>query len=215
MCHPTGQSKPWRDERRWPNAIRPDNELIVFNCEPHFDHIGGNSYFKKLGVDIYGHPEIQRDAEEFAGELVDFNRSIIDVGRKEAAEERAFFVGTEVANPNKKAVAGDRFDLGGIEVEIFATPGHTAINQSIYNPADNVLFCADCIVTDYIPNLEVGGPDLWQQWLLSLEKIESLAPAAVVPGHGRVMRGAEIGVEIERVRGFINRALAEGKPPTG
>ncbi|MFK7804979.1 MAG: MBL fold metallo-hydrolase, partial [Anaerolineae bacterium] len=40
-------------------AIRPENKLIVFNCEPHFDHIGGNSFFQGLDIDIFGHPDIQ------------------------------------------------------------------------------------------------------------------------------------------------------------
>ena len=196
-------------------AVKPDNRLIVFNCEPHFDHIGGNSFLKDQGAELYGHPDIQRTAEGLGGEKVDINQSIIDPARKAAGEEEAFFVGTTVVNPDHSAVAGDKFDLGGLEVEILATPGHTEINQSVYNRAEKVLFCADCIVTDYIPNLAAGNPELCEQWLQSLEMIETLAPAVVVPGHGRVMRGEEIGVEIERVRGFLHQALVDGKAPAG
>ena len=115
---------------------------------------------------------------------------------------------------NRQAVAGDTFDLGSVVVEILATPGHTAINQSVYNKTENVLFCADCIVTDYIPNLEAGNVDNWCNWLESLTMIEVLAPEIVVPGHGNVIHGAEVVAQIARTREFIERVIEAGKAPT-
>src|SRR5277367_3736639 len=42
-----------------------DNEFLILNTERHFDHIGGNSWFRDLGCDIYGHASIQRAEAEF------------------------------------------------------------------------------------------------------------------------------------------------------
>ena len=195
-------------------AIRPENELVVFNCEPHFDHIGGNSYFADLGVEIFGHPEIQRTAEQFAAEKEDFNASITHPIRSAARETEAFFMNTNVVNPTHAAMAGHIFELGDVKAEVLSTPGHTSINQAIYNRTDNILFCADCIVTDYIPNMEASDTNDWHSWLSSLKLIEALAPDVVVPGHGQVMRGKEIFVQIEQTRKFVERALEEGKAPT-
>lgn len=195
-------------------AARPQNELLVFNCEPHFDHIGGNGYFHELGIKIFGHPEIQRTAEHFAAEKDDYNASITNEVRSSERETDAFFLNTGVANPTHPATAGFIFDLEGVEAEVISTPGHTSINQSIYSRTDNVLFCADCIVTDYIPNLEAGNRNDWQRWLTSLQIIENLAPEVVVPGHGQVMRGQEISTQIARMRGVVERALEQGKAPT-
>ena len=99
-------------------------------------------------------------------------------------------------------------------VDVLATPGHTSINQAIYNLTENVLFCADCIVTHYIPNLEAGTIVEWHAWLTSLDMIEQLAPVTVVPGHGSVMRGEEVAIQITRMRGFIERAIEQEKAPT-
>ena len=50
-------------------AARPSNELMVINTEKHFDHIGGNGYFRGLGVDVWGHYGVARTEAEFAGSL--------------------------------------------------------------------------------------------------------------------------------------------------
>ena len=36
------------------SAARPGNKLRVINTEKHFDHIGGNGYFRELGIDVWG-----------------------------------------------------------------------------------------------------------------------------------------------------------------
>ena len=78
----------------------------------------------------------------------------------------------------------------------------------VYVPVDSVLFTGDIIVTDYIPNLESGGPAEWKQWLSALELVRELEPSIVVPGHGRVLEGSEIEKEVKRVEQVI-RAGAE------
>ncbi len=196
------------------SAVRADNEMIVVNCEPHFDHIGGNGFFRSRGIDIYGHPDIQRTHPQFQGEKDEYNQSILNATRQKKQETDAFFLDTAVTNPNCPLKPGDSFDLGGVIVEILATPGHTPINCSVYNPTDQVLFCADCIVTHYIPNLEAGTANDWQAWLKSLDLIEALAPQIIVPGHGNVITGGAIAQEIERMRHIISEALEQGRAPT-
>ena len=196
-------------------CVRPQNEMLVVNLEPHFDHLGGNCFFDKQRIAIYSHPGIRRSVEEFRATKEEYNQSILDPARKAAHEEEAFFLETTLANPSHAVAAGDRFDLGEVEIEILATPGHTAWNLSVYNPGDEVLFCADCIVSSYLPNLEAGASDDWRRWLNSLDAIEALAPKIIVPGHGNVIRDSAIAAEIERMRKIITTAIEEGKAPTG
>ena len=47
-------------------AAKPENEFLVITTEKHFDHIGGNSFFREKGIDICGHPEIARMTAEFS-----------------------------------------------------------------------------------------------------------------------------------------------------
>src|SRR5579864_3208595 len=47
------------------SSVRPSNQLRVINTEKHFDHIGGNGFFRNRGIDVWGHRDIQRTKEEF------------------------------------------------------------------------------------------------------------------------------------------------------
>ena len=197
------------------SCVRPDNEVLLINLEPHFDHIGGNCFFEKLGIPIYAHSGIQRTTEEFHATKEEYNQSILDPTRRAANETEAFFLKTTLANPNHAVASGGTFNLGGLEVEILATPGHTPFNLSVYNPSDEVLFCADCIVSAYLPNLEGGTVDDWRLWLKSLETVEALAPKIIVPGHGNIIRDSAVTEEIQRMRRILKNAITQGEAPTG
>ena len=47
------------------SAVKPGNRIAVFNTEKHFDHIGGNGFFRERGAEIHGHELISRTEEEF------------------------------------------------------------------------------------------------------------------------------------------------------
>jgi glyoxylase-like metal-dependent hydrolase (beta-lactamase superfamily II) len=195
-------------------AARPSNRIRVLNTEKHFDHIGGNAVFRAQGIDIWGHHALARTAAEFAAELAEYNDAIPNPQRRAAGEATAFFHGSELANPNC-AIAGDtRFDLGNCTVEILMTPGHTTTNVSAWVPAEGVIYTGDCLIAEYIPNLDAGGPADWQIWLESIDRLEVLRPKTVVMGHGPVARGAEVSKVIERVRRVLREAIACGHSPT-
>lgn len=195
-------------------AVNPRNRMIGLNSEPHFDHIGGNGYLQKQGVIIYSHPDVKRRETEFGGEIAEYNEHILNSVRRQKQESLAFFADTGIANPNEPVVEGMVFDLGGLQAEVVYTPGHTPLNISVYIAEESVLFCGDCLVGDYIPNLEAGNPALWEQWLVSLDKIVQLAPTAVLPGHGPVLRETAVSREIMRHRQILHDAIQRGTAPT-
>jgi glyoxylase-like metal-dependent hydrolase (beta-lactamase superfamily II) len=196
------------------SAVRPSNRLQVINTERHFDHIGGNGHFRDLGIDVYGHANIRRTEDEFRGEVAEFNAQIPNVVRREREEARVFYAATCIVNPNCPIREDTRMDLGGCEVEILMTPGHTPTNLSVWVPRDGVLFCGDCLVNQYVPNLDAGDPAAWRQWLHSLDRIARLAPAVVMCGHGPVARGTEVAHLIDSVRAVLELAIANGFSPT-
>ena len=49
------------------SAARAGNQLRVVNTEKHFDHIGGNGFFRDLGIDVWGQVGMARTGAEFAG----------------------------------------------------------------------------------------------------------------------------------------------------
>jgi len=196
------------------SAVRPDARLVVINTERHFDHIGGNSYFRDRGIDVHGHELLERTEEQFQAELDEFNGAIPNPVRRAHGEARAFYAGTRLANPNVPVSRETGMSLGDCEVEIMLTLGHTPTNLSVWVPSDRVLFSGDCLVSLYLPNLDAGGVPEWHDWLRSLDRIERLKPAAVVAGHGPVITGDEVPKVIENMRGVLERAIANGFSPT-
>lgn len=195
-------------------AAKPGNEVRVINTEKHFDHIGGNGFFREQGIDVWGHEGIVRTPLEFEAEVAEFSAAIDNAARRERGEARAFFHATRVVNPNCQLRGNGSFDLGECAAEIVPTPGHTPTNVSVWVPEDGVLFTGDCVVREYLPNLDAGTPEEWQMWLGSLERVERFRPSVIVPGHGPVARGDEVRAAIETVRGVLREAIARGCSPT-
>jgi glyoxylase-like metal-dependent hydrolase (beta-lactamase superfamily II) len=189
-------------------------EMRVINTEKHFDHIGGNGFFREQGIDVWGHAGIARTAEEFEAEMAEYNDAIPNATRRARCEARAFFHGTEVSNPNRKIDRDTQFDLGGCTVEILLTPGHTPTNLSVWVPAEKVLFTGDCLIHEYIPNLDAGTAPDWKMWLDSLRRIEELKPEFVVCGHGPVASGAQVQSVIREVQRVLAESIARGCSPT-
>jgi len=196
------------------SAVRPGNQLRVINTEKHFDHIGGNGFFREQGIDVWGHAGIARTPAEFQAEIAELNEAIPNASRRARGEASAFFHGTRVVNPNRQIHEDTRFSLGGAQVEILLTPGHTATNLSVWVPEDGVLYTGDCLISEYLPNLDAGTREDWQVWLASLARIEALKPAIVVAGHGPVARGAQVQAIVDTVRRVLEESIARGFSPT-
>ena len=173
------------------SAVRPENRLRVVNTEKHFDHIGGNGFFQELEIPIHGH-RIERTAEEFAQERAQFHP--------------AFHYATGLVNPDLAPPA--RFELGACTVECYRTPGHTPTNISLFAASEGVLYCGDCLTSEYDPNLDAanGLPD-WRSWLESLALIERLKPQVILCGHGPVLHGDDVAEAIARVRTRLTQRI--------
>jgi len=193
---------------------RPSNRLRVLDTERHFDHVGGNAYFRERGVDVYGHASIQRTGDEFRAEMSEFNAEISNIARRSRQESQVFYHETRLANPNCPISSDSGMDLGGCEVEILLTPGHTPSNISVYVPSDGVLFCGDCLVNGYLPNLDAGSVGDWRIWLESLDRVAALGARVIVPGHGPVAKGGEVPRLIESVSQVLRQSIEAGRSPT-
>ncbi len=195
-------------------AARPSNRLLVLNTEQHFDHIGGNGYFRARGIDVYGHSTIRRTDAEFRAEMAEFNRNIPNAVRRSSRDTQVFYHGTHLANPNRPISEDFRMDLGGCEIEVLLTPGHTPSNISVHVPSDGALYCGDALISGYLPNLDAGSADDWRLWLKSLDRVEALAPRIVLAGHGPVAVGDEVPRMIARVREILQQSIEAGRSPT-
>ena len=197
-------------------AVNPANQIVVINTEKHFDHIGGNRVFRDRGCEIWGHPAVARTPEEFQSEHEEFNATIPNRARRAAQEERAFFHGTELTNPTHPVSDNAQFDLGGgCLAQVVFTPGHTRTNLSIWIPDEKVLFTGDCLISEYLPNLDAGTTEDWRTWLQSLDRVEALGAHIAIPGHGPPARDPKAVTRmIEEVRRVLLESIARGSSPT-
>jgi glyoxylase-like metal-dependent hydrolase (beta-lactamase superfamily II) len=178
------------------SSIRPHNTLRVLNCEKHFDHIGGNSFFADRGCEIWGHVGISRTAIEFACEISEFNDAIPYRDRRINDEANVFFAGTRLCMPVHYIGSDMEIELGACRIKILLTPGHTDTNLSVWVPSDGVLFSADCLVNGYRPNVDAAN---FAKWRHSLDRLKPLNPSVVIPGHGAVATKGEVGEVFEHV----------------
>jgi glyoxylase-like metal-dependent hydrolase (beta-lactamase superfamily II) len=78
-----------------------------------------------------------------------------------------------------------RLDLGGVHVQVKGVgPNHTRGDTVMFVEEDSVLFTGDVVMSVFpSANGQVGSVD---KWLTNMAEFEALAPAVVVPAHGRL-----------------------------
>lgn len=83
---------------------------------------------------------------------------------------------------------GQTVRLGGQGWEIHAAPGHDTHAVLLFNPAHRLLISADALWENGFGVVfpELDGEDAFDSVAATLDLIEALQPAVVIPGHGKV-----------------------------
>jgi glyoxylase-like metal-dependent hydrolase (beta-lactamase superfamily II) len=89
----------------------------------------------------------------------------------------------------------DKYIVGGEEMQVIPTPGHTHDHVSFYFPQQGILLAGDHVLSEITPNL---SPDLFapefrplRSYLDSLALMEALPVTKVYPAHGRPFRNLQ------------------------
>jgi glyoxylase-like metal-dependent hydrolase (beta-lactamase superfamily II) len=102
---------------------------------------------------------------------------------------------------------GSEIMLGGRGWQIHAAPGHDPHSIILFEPVSRVLISADALWESgfgvVFPELE--GEKAFDHVARTLDRIESLRPRAIIPGHGKVFNGVEQALDTARRRldGFV------------
>jgi glyoxylase-like metal-dependent hydrolase (beta-lactamase superfamily II) len=184
-----------RDGARLLQTIRkttrqPVRWLVLTHHHP--DHHFGAIVFKRAGARIIAHPDRRVLASE-GGE----NALIADWVRVVGLDAMRGF---EFADMPDRAVTGsDTLRMGGrIIVITHPGAGHSAGDLMVWLPAERILFAGDILVEDGVTMMVDGSS---RQLLGALARIDSLAPAVVVPGHGALPgRPADL---VARTRDYV------------
>jgi len=180
----------------------------------HTDHIGGIPLWKEAGTEIVA----QRNYVEFVNYVTRlkgffaprnaaaFNRPPTEVGP---------WAGNYGAKIDPTILFDDKYEftLGGVDFELFSTPGETPDHLTVWLPAYKTAFIGD----NYngaglpepmsFPNLYAlrGTKPRWAlDWIHSIDKVLALKPEVVLSGHGDPIVGnKEITRRLTRLRDAI------------
>jgi glyoxylase-like metal-dependent hydrolase (beta-lactamase superfamily II) len=156
---------------------QPVKWLVLTHHHP--DHHFGAVVFQREGARIIAHPDRATLASE-GGEdalMADWVRVVgLDAMR-----------GFEFADTPDRPVTGtDTLSLGGRTL-VIAHPGaaHSPGDLVVWLPKERILFAGDLLVEDGVTMVVDGNSGVLLQ---ALERIDSLRPRSVVPGHGALPR---------------------------
>ena len=147
--------------------------LVLVNTHGHIDHVGGNWSFEsaymnladlKVAEEDYGMPRLQ--------ETIRANGLVFP--------------------PFTHVEDGHIFDLGGLELQVFYLPGHTAGEIALLDRKDRILFSGDGIVEQLWLQLPESQPVKTQ--IEGMERLRRYRDSfdTILHGHSDAPMGAEL-----------------------
>lgn len=196
----------YTSSRAGASALQRSSGLTRFRLAPNPGPMsldGTNSYI--IGTADSGHVAVVDPGPEDEGHLAELAASgVVDVvlithrhADHTAASARFHELtgapvraaAAEYCHGGDPLVDGEVLHAGGVEIRVLATPGHTSDSLCFHLPADGPagsVLTGDTIlgrgttVLDY-PDGRLGD------YLASLDRLESLGPATLLPAHGPVL----------------------------
>lgn len=159
------------------NDLRLD---FVVNTHCHFDHAGADK--KVLG---------ESDAKLCVHEL---DAAALEESREEVLA-CLFGAAFESVSVDVKLSEGSVIDLGGVNLSVLHTPGHTQGSICLFDEKEKVLFSGDTVFADGVGRTDLAGGDE-TALSSSLDRLCGLVEAGKVkklyPGHGGTGTGEDI-----------------------
>ncbi|MFQ5711768.1 MAG: MBL fold metallo-hydrolase [Candidatus Geothermarchaeales archaeon] len=97
---------------------------------------------------------------------------------------------------------GDDMSLGGVNLRVIHTPGHSPGSISLYWGEQRVLICGDLVFAQGVGRVDLPGGSA-DQLKRSIEGVSRLEIDYLLPGHGEIVEGAE---NVRRNFDYIRRA---------
>jgi alkyl sulfatase BDS1-like metallo-beta-lactamase superfamily hydrolase len=167
----------------------------------HADHIGGIPLWKEAGTQIVA----QRNYVEFLNyttRLEGFFAPRNGAAFSRSQEEVGPWAGNYGAKIDPTILFDEHYEftLGGVEFDLFSTPGETPDHLTVWLPAYKIAFIGDNYAGIGIPE-PMSFPNIYAlrgtkprwalDWINSIDKVLSLKPEVVLSGHGDPIFGNE------------------------
>ena len=171
--------------------------LVVTHIHP--DHYGAAGVLAgKGGADLYLHrlevPLVNPRYVELE-HLVREVHSYLLVNGVPASEaevlsnsQRALSQVVSPAEPAVQLDGAEMLDMGGRQLRVEWTPGHSPGHICLFESREKLLFVGDDMLPDLSPNIGLhpqSTPDPVHEYMLGLERLAAYEPRLILPAHGR------------------------------
>ncbi len=146
--------------------------VAIVNTHCHFDHVGGNGYYKeKYGVPL----------------LIGYYDA--DCLRRAHLEAKVFGIDIKQSpEPDVLLKDGDTLSVSFSKFMVVHTPGHTLGSICLYEPIEKILFSGDTLFFESVGRWDLPGGD-YDALMTSISRLFELPDDVVVyPGHGESTR---------------------------
>lgn len=170
----------------------------------HCDHVLGSGAF--AGAEVFAH----------AGTEAGIRRQLENRARQ--ARTTAAGISGTIAWPTVTFSGQLRLDLGGRQVRLLPSPGHSDDSLCVWVEPERLLFAGDTVNTCIVPAIGDGDSGQLEQ---SLRDLMTLDIRILVPGHGPCLQGPETIREwltwvvnyLAGIRALVRHCLGQGQPP--
>ena len=182
--------------------LGPGQVRYLINTHHHADHVYGSYLFEE--AEVVAH-DLCRDLLERVG------RPSLERAKKTTVD----LAEVEIRLPDMTFTEEMYIHLGGNDLRLFHTPGHSPDGISVYVEGEKLLVAGDAVMP--VPHLPRG--DL-EQLRATLHQFKELNPSFIVQGHGGVLLRGEVGETIDGNLAYlgaivdrVGEIVAQGKPP--
>ena len=166
-------------------SLHPKGAAALVNTHHHPDHFFGNQAFD--GVPIHALGETRAQAETHGDAFADNMYLILGDWMR----------GTE-PRPPTEVIQGDTLSIGGRTLEVLPLAGHTEADLALFDSQTGTLIAGDLAFLNRAPTTPSADLTLWRQ---SLDLLEGVGAAGVIPGHGPLDR---TGASLRQTRDYLN-----------
>lgn len=167
------------------NELDGNGVAAVVNTHHHPDHFLGNQVFADRP--IHALPTTKAEAETHGDAFADNMYLLLGDWMR----------GTEMVPPNS-AVEGGELIIGGRAFDLLPLAGHTAADLAMLDRTTGTLIAGDLAFLNRAPTTPSANLDVWRD---SLDLLEGVGAAGVLPGHGPLDR---IGDSLRQTRAYLD-----------